>query len=286
MPAPWTDRLPPLPGDLTTLREVAASDVHTLFTLFSASGGDGVHGSSAPDARQVRGICRVVTAGARARPRHLLRDRSSWRDGGDRDPQVRSLDSTSSDAESGFVLSAHFWSTGVFADAANALMEFVFTTPARDTSRSAHRSAQPARTGCHAETRCAAPNPCSRRRHRRVFHAIQRPCGPCGNMTGGTGHIIPDSRPRTRGNGSAQRSKRRKGNCGGAKCRRQSNRIRCSCSTAADGSDGASGQRRVFEWLVGAFVSGYGERSGATMIERLQGLALSVQRKRMRLTAT
>ena len=31
----WTDRLPALRGDLTTVREVAASDVHTLFTLFS-----------------------------------------------------------------------------------------------------------------------------------------------------------------------------------------------------------------------------------------------------------
>ena len=31
-------------------------------------------------------------------------------------------------AEWGFVLSAHFWSTGVFADAANALVEFAFTT--------------------------------------------------------------------------------------------------------------------------------------------------------------
>ena len=41
--------------------------------------------------------------------------------------QVRCLDSTSSDAEWGFVLGAHFWSTGVFADAANALAEFAFT---------------------------------------------------------------------------------------------------------------------------------------------------------------
>jgi hypothetical protein len=32
-----------------------------------------------------------------------------------------------SGAEWGFVLSAHFWSTGVFADAANALVEFAFT---------------------------------------------------------------------------------------------------------------------------------------------------------------
>ena len=35
MPDGWTDRVPPLHGDLTTLREVAASDVYALFTLFS-----------------------------------------------------------------------------------------------------------------------------------------------------------------------------------------------------------------------------------------------------------
>ena len=31
----WTDGPPPLRGDLITLREVAASDVYTLFTLFA-----------------------------------------------------------------------------------------------------------------------------------------------------------------------------------------------------------------------------------------------------------
>jgi hypothetical protein len=41
--------------------------------------------------------------------------------------QVRSLDSTLSSAEWGFVLSTHFWSTGVFFDAANVLVEFAFT---------------------------------------------------------------------------------------------------------------------------------------------------------------
>src|SRR4030095_5091804 len=41
--------------------------------------------------------------------------------------QVR-LEPTLSDAEWGFVLSAHFWSTGVFFDAANVLVEFAFTT--------------------------------------------------------------------------------------------------------------------------------------------------------------
>jgi hypothetical protein len=42
--------------------------------------------------------------------------------------QVRCLNATSSDAEWGFVLSAHFWSTGVFSDAAKALLDFAFTT--------------------------------------------------------------------------------------------------------------------------------------------------------------
>src|SRR5688572_5901420 len=35
MPDGWTDQVPPLHGDLTTLREVATSDAYTLFTLFS-----------------------------------------------------------------------------------------------------------------------------------------------------------------------------------------------------------------------------------------------------------
>jgi len=42
--------------------------------------------------------------------------------------QLRSLDPTLSSAEWGFVLSAHFWSTGVFFDAASVLVEFAFTT--------------------------------------------------------------------------------------------------------------------------------------------------------------
>jgi hypothetical protein len=31
----WTDRVPSLRGDLTTLREIDATDVQTLFTLFA-----------------------------------------------------------------------------------------------------------------------------------------------------------------------------------------------------------------------------------------------------------
>jgi hypothetical protein len=46
----------------------------------------------------------------------------------------------------------------------------------------------------------------------------------------------------TRRNGSGRRSKRRRGTCGDATRLRQSNLIRCSCLTAADQNDAASGR--------------------------------------------
>jgi len=124
----WTDRLPALQGELTTLREVAASDVYSLFTLFSdpevtaymapppptlAKFGGFVDWSQRERA-QGRGVCfGIVPDGVTAAVGIL---------------QVRCLDSTASDAEWGFVLSAHFWSTGVFFDAANLLVDFAFTS--------------------------------------------------------------------------------------------------------------------------------------------------------------
>jgi [ribosomal protein S5]-alanine N-acetyltransferase len=123
----WTDRVPPLHGNLTTLREVAASDVYPLFTLFSDPA---VTAHMAPppptlakfagfvewshqQRAQGRGVCfGIVPEGMTAAVGIL---------------QVR-LDPALPGAEWGFVLSNHFWSTGVFADAANALVEFVFTT--------------------------------------------------------------------------------------------------------------------------------------------------------------
>jgi ribosomal-protein-alanine N-acetyltransferase len=124
----WTDQVPSLHGDLTMLREVVASDVYTLFTLFSdpvvtaymapppptlAKFAGFVEWSQQQRA-QGRGICFGIVPDGMTAAVGIL--------------QVRSLDSTSSDAEWGFVLSAHFWSTGVFSDAAKVLVEFVFTT--------------------------------------------------------------------------------------------------------------------------------------------------------------
>ena len=128
MPDRWTDRVPSLDGDLTTLREVAASDVYTLFTLFSDPAVTAYMAPPPPtlarfagfvewshqQRAQGRGVCFGIVPDGMTAAVGIL--------------QVRGLDSTSSEAEWGFVLSAHFWSTGVFSDAANVLVEFAFTT--------------------------------------------------------------------------------------------------------------------------------------------------------------
>jgi RimJ/RimL family protein N-acetyltransferase len=124
----WTDQVPSLHGDLTMLREVVASDVYTLFTLFSDPAVTAYMAPPPPtlakfagfvewsqqQRAQGRGICFGIVPDRMTAAVGIL--------------QVRCLDSTSSDAEWGFVLSAHFWSTGLFSDAANVLVEFVFTT--------------------------------------------------------------------------------------------------------------------------------------------------------------
>jgi RimJ/RimL family protein N-acetyltransferase len=124
----WTDRLPLLHGDLTTIREVAAGDVPTLFTLFSDPEVTACMAPPPPtlakfagfvewsqrERMQGRSICFGIVPDGVTEAVGIL--------------QVRWVDSTLSDAEWGFVLSAYFWSTGVFADAANVLLEFAFTT--------------------------------------------------------------------------------------------------------------------------------------------------------------
>lgn len=123
----WTDRLPPLHGDLTTLREIAASDIHTLFTLFSDPAVTAYMAPPPPtpakfagfvewshqQRAQGHGVCFGIIPDGMTAAVGIL--------------QVR-FDPTVSGAEWGFVLSTHFWSTGVFSDAANALVEFAFTT--------------------------------------------------------------------------------------------------------------------------------------------------------------
>ena len=123
----WMEAVPPLRGEFTTLREVAASDAYTLFTLFSDPAVTAYMAPPPPTLAkfagfvewshqqrvQGRGVCFGIVPDGMATAVGIL--------------QVR-LDPAVSGAEWGFVLSTHFWSTGVFADAANAFVDFAFTT--------------------------------------------------------------------------------------------------------------------------------------------------------------
>lgn len=124
----WTAGLPPLQGNVTTLREVDVSDVYPLFTLFSDPAVTAYMAPPPPtpakfagfvewsqqQREQGQGLCFGIVPDGMTAAAGIL--------------QVRSLDPAASTAEWGFVLSAHFWSTGVFFDAANVLVDFVFTT--------------------------------------------------------------------------------------------------------------------------------------------------------------
>jgi ribosomal-protein-alanine N-acetyltransferase len=160
----WTDQVPLLRGDLTTLREVAAADVSTLFTLFSDPAVTAYMAPPPPtlakfagfvewshqQRAQGQGVCFGIVPDGMTAAVGIL--------------QVR-LEPTLADAEWGFVLSAHFWSTGVFADAANVLVEFAFTTmhverlEARIALRNLRAQAAVQELGARFETTLAEASP-------------------------------------------------------------------------------------------------------------------------------
>jgi len=164
MPDSWTDQVPPLQGRLTTLREITVFDVHSLLTLFS---NPAVTAHMAPPPPTLakfagfvewahqqrakgRGVCfGIIPDGMRAAVGIL---------------QVR-REPASSDGEWGFVLSHHFWSTGVFADAASAVVDFAFSTmhvehlKARIALRNQRANAAVQKLGARFETTLADSSP-------------------------------------------------------------------------------------------------------------------------------
>ena len=124
---PLNEQAPALRGDLTTLREVAASDVYTLFTLFSDPAVTAYMAPPPPTLAkfmgfvvwshhqrdQGLGLCFGIVPDGMAAAVGIM--------------QLRSLEASPRAAEWGFVLSTHFWSTGVFVDAANVFVDFAFT---------------------------------------------------------------------------------------------------------------------------------------------------------------
>ena len=160
----WTDRVPPLHGDLTTLREVAASDVYPLFTLFSDPAVTAYMAPPPPTLAKFagfvewshrqraegHGVCFGIVPDGMTAAVGIL--------------QVR-VDPALSGAEWGFVLSTHFWSTGVFSDAANALVEFAFTImhverlEARIARRNRRAHAAVQKLGARFESTLASSSP-------------------------------------------------------------------------------------------------------------------------------
>jgi ribosomal-protein-alanine N-acetyltransferase len=156
--------VPRLQGNLTTLREVVASDVYTLFTLFADPAVTAYMAPPPPtlakfagfvewshqQRAQGHGVCFGIVPDGMMAAVGIL--------------QVR-LEPTSSNAEWGFVLSTHFWSTGVFADAANVLAQFAFTTlhverlEARIALRNRRAHAAVQKLGARLETTLAGSSP-------------------------------------------------------------------------------------------------------------------------------
>jgi RimJ/RimL family protein N-acetyltransferase len=175
----WTEQLPELRGQVTTLREVAISDVPALFTLFSDPAVTAYMAPPPPtpakfagfvmwshrQREQGRGLCFGIVPEAMTTAIGIL--------------QVRYTDATLSTAEWGFVLSTHFWSTGAFVDAATQLIAFAFTTMrierlhARITSRNRRAQAAVRRLGAQPESTHPDTSPTGRSRDPQVVWTLR-----------------------------------------------------------------------------------------------------------------
>lgn len=175
----WTRELPQLHGDLTTLREVAASDVYTLFTLFSDPAVT-THMGPSPSTlarfagfvewsqqqrRHGHGVCLGIVPKGMTAAVGII--------------QVR-LQPTLSDAEWGFVLGTPFWSTGIFAEAGTLLIDFAFTTlavqrlEARIAERNARAQAAVQKFGARFEGTLTSTSPEGDRRAPEAVWVLQR----------------------------------------------------------------------------------------------------------------
>jgi len=171
--------VPQLRGDLATLREVGSTDVYSLFTLF---GEPAVTTYMAPppptlakfagfvewsceEREKGHGLCFGIVPHGMTTAVGIL--------------QVRSLDPAMASAEWGFVLSAHFWSTGVFVDVASVLVEFAFTAmhvdrlEARIAVRNARAHAAVQKLGARSEATLATTSPAGIPRDPEVVWALR-----------------------------------------------------------------------------------------------------------------
>ncbi len=124
----WRAGLPVLHGTHLTLRELRASDAHSLFAMLTA---EEVGRFISPPPTTLDGFERFIAFSQKRRvegkyvcygivPRGYQDAVGLF--------QVRQLDPTFGSAEWGFALGSAFWGRGIFTEGAQLVMEFVFDT--------------------------------------------------------------------------------------------------------------------------------------------------------------
>jgi RimJ/RimL family protein N-acetyltransferase len=124
----WRERLPVLTGSHVTLRELRMSDAPSLFSLLTT---EEVARFISPPPSSVEGFERFIAWTYRQRTAGSYVCFAVTVKGHDTAIgifQVRQLDGEFTTAEWGFAIGSAFWGTGVFADAADLVLEFTFDT--------------------------------------------------------------------------------------------------------------------------------------------------------------
>ncbi len=125
-PTSWRDQLPTLFGSLVTLRELRTSDAPSLFAALTT---EQVTRFISPPPSTVAGFEQFIAWTHRQRAAGQYVCFAVVPKGSDRAVgifQVRALDLAFDTAEWGFAIASEFWGSGVFQDAAEQVLEFVF----------------------------------------------------------------------------------------------------------------------------------------------------------------
>lgn len=122
----WRQELPVLAGSLVTLREVRLTDAPSLLAMLST---EEVTRFISPPPTTVQGFERFIEWARRERAAGTTVCFAVVPHGSDTAVglfQVRQLEPGFETGEWGFAIGSPFWGTGVFLDAATAVMEFIF----------------------------------------------------------------------------------------------------------------------------------------------------------------
>jgi ribosomal-protein-alanine N-acetyltransferase len=126
--ASWTEEVPQLSAELVTVREIAVSDVPTLFELLTDPA-VAEHVSSPPPSEEAfRGFVKWAVHQRTLGKSVCFGIVPHGLDAAVGMIQVRALDASFVNGEWGFALGKAFWGTGIFIQAADLVAGFAFTT--------------------------------------------------------------------------------------------------------------------------------------------------------------